>query len=307
MATKTAAAPPTEKAVAKFDPNAACTVQQLNEIFTKSLPRIREALPPSMQKHAERMVRVAVGEIQRNPTLAKCSGLSILSCVVQAATLGLEIGGPMGHAYMVPYGNKATFQIGYRGMIALAFRSGEVSGIYANVVRQKDKFRLLSGTTPGIEHEPAVKDAGDVTGVYAVLVFKSGQIMYEYMTREEVEHHRRTYSKQPQSMLWTSAWNEAAKKTVTRRLLKYAPLAVELPSDLDDGPVETVTQTASPQLTGGEHWEKCDGNHGMPRCGAKPGECWHDDRPLPIDDQDDGAGEPSGALFGGDGEQVQQH
>lgn len=267
-------------AVAKYDGNAACSLQQLGAMFQDALPRVKEALPADMQKHAERLVRVAMSEIQRNPEIAKCTGFSILKCVLEASTHGLEIGGPLGQAYIIPYKRKvgetwiveAQFQIGYRGMVALAYRSGRVTNIYAQVVREKDRFKMLAGTSPGIDHEPNPA-GGKVIGVYAVIVYVSGQINFEYMTRDEVEHHRTTYSKQPQSMLWTSAWNEGAKKTVTRKLLKYAPLGVQFPTDVEevDPDIDTVeVQPAAPQLNAPA--EETPGENGAPQDGLWGGE-----------------------------------
>ena len=236
--------------LAKIDERTVCTTAQLAKLFESAIPRIEKALPPTMKRHAERLARCAVTEFQKNQSLAKCTGLSILSCCLQAATLGLEIGGTMGQAYMVPYGNQATFQIGYRGMIKLAFNSGEIANLYACVVRQKDKFRILRGTSPGIEHEPMAVGGGDVIGAYAVCVYRSGLINFEYMSRDEIEHHRKTYSKQPNSLLWTSAWNEGAKKTVLRRLLKQVPMAADVFSvpDLDEGEAVTVAAVPVPAI-----------------------------------------------------------
>lgn len=272
--TKANAPPPQENGLAKIDERTVCNTRQLATLFESAIPRIKKSLPPTMKQHAERMARCAVTEFQKNQSLAKCTGMSVLSCCLQAASLGLEIGGPMGQCYMVPYGSQATFQIGYRGMITLAFRSGEIANIYAAVVREKDKFRMLRGTSPGIDHEPVACGGGQVVGAYAVVVYKSGQINYEYMTRDDIEHHRKTYSKQPNSLLWTSAWNEAAKKTVLRRVLKQCPQAADVSSvpDLDDG--EIVDTTAAFTVAG------------LPEAAAE----------LPPV-EDNGVDEPSGALF----------
>jgi recombination protein RecT len=250
---------PNEKALARVDATKPCNVAQLRDVFEKALPQIRDALPAALKQNAARMARCAVTEFQRNPALAQCTGLSLLSCAMQAAQLGLEIGGPTGHSYMVPYKRRiktdhgeivieeATFQLGYRGMITLAFRSGEVANIYAACVRQKDRFRMVRGTAPGIEHEPAWADAGPIIGVYAVLVYKSGQINYEWMATPEIEQHKNRYSKQSNNSPWVTAWPEMARKTVVRKLLKYAPLAVDFPPDLDD-PDDVAPTVTTPAL-----------------------------------------------------------
>jgi recombination protein RecT len=244
----------TTKELARIDDRTVCNVSQIKTLFDSALPLLRKALPAAMHRSAERIARCAVTEFQKNPELLECTGLSILSCAVQAAQLGLEIGGVTGQSYMVPYWNKkkgvkeAQFQVGYRGMITLAFRGGEVSNIYAECVRERDKFRIIRGTHPGIEHEPVAVNGGPVIGAYAVLVYKSQQFNSVFMSREEVEHHRATYSKQTQSdrSPWKTAWNEMAKKTVIRKLLKHCPLAVELPVQAfnDDAEVPALTLQA---------------------------------------------------------------
>jgi recombination protein RecT len=237
-------------AIVKIDEKTVCNVQQLKGLFDNALPLLQKALPATMKRNAERLARCAVTEFQKNPELMKCTGLSILSCAVQAAQLGLEIGGVMGQSYMVPYSGRATFQIGYRGMIELAFRSGHVANVYGSVVREKDKFRMLRGTSQGIEHEPCTVAAGKMIGAYAVVVYKSNQINFVWMDRADIEHHRDTYSKtagNPRGP-WATAFNEMAIKTVIRKLLKQCPFAAEFPQavfqETEDDPATTLTITA---------------------------------------------------------------
>lgn len=268
-------------ALAKIDERTVCNVPQLRDVFQAKLSTIRDALPTAMKRNAERLARCALTEFQKNPELMKCTGLSILSCAVQAAQLGLEIGGVMGQCYMVPYGGRATFQIGYRGMIELAFRSGHVANVYASVVREKDKFRIMRGTTPGIEHEPATVNAGKVIGAYAVVVYTSKQINFEWMDRADIEHHRDTYSKtaRSNSSPWATAFNEMAKKTVLRKLLKHCPFAADFPDEATPAP-------APAPVVEGE----------IPPAIDPPAD------PTPAadfqpDESDNGVDEPSGRLF----------
>lgn len=231
----------TTTAVAKIDATKPCSnSQEMHQLLKQAGVQIQAALPAVLRGSAERLARCALTEFQRNPEIARCSGRSILSCVIQAAQLGLEVGGPTGQCYMVPYKNEATFLLGYRGMISLAFRSGQVANIFASLVHEKDEFKVHRGTKPGIDHVPVLRDAGKPIGAYAVIVYKSGQCDFEMMSFDEIEAHRKNYSKQPGGMMWTKAWGEAAKKTVLRKLLKRCPLAVELPGEAGDAD-EVVT------------------------------------------------------------------
>ena len=110
----------------------------------------------------ERFVRVALTTVRTNPSLAGCNPQSLLAALMLSAQLGLEPGGPLGHAYLVPFKNEVTFIPGYRGLITLARRSGEVASIRAHAVFDGDEFssakRGRRSTTPddeNVETHPA--------------------------------------------------------------------------------------------------------------------------------------------------------
>jgi len=89
--------------------------------------QFRMALPKHFD--AGRFVRVAVTTLRRNEKLLRCDQDSLLACLMLSAQLGLEPGGPLGHAYLVPYGSELTFIVGYRGYIELARRTGDVVAV----------------------------------------------------------------------------------------------------------------------------------------------------------------------------------
>lgn len=206
-------------------------VMQCLEANKKS---IEMAMPKSLMTF-ERAVRMAVTCFSRNPTLHSCSPQSILACVVQGSELGLEFSGPLGHAYMVPYWNRnsgameAQFQIGYRGLIELAHRSGKVKTFASHIVYEKDEFEYQYGTDTFLRHKPAIRgDRGKPIAVYAVVKLFNGGEDFEVMSVSDIEKHRAKYSKAKGSSPWDTAWEEMAKKTPLRRLAKRVPLCVEL-------------------------------------------------------------------------------
>jgi recombination protein RecT len=191
----------------------------------------------ALPKHLtpERMIRVALTAFNQNPALQECSAISIVGCVIQAAQLGLELTGPLGQAYMVPYNNKHTgqkeaqFQTGYRGLMDLAYRSGRVETFAARVVYANDAFAYRYGTKPRIEHTPTMSEPGEPVAVYAVLNLKGGAFDFEVMSKAQIDAHQKRYSKQNgQYSPWATAWEEMAKKTVIRRLAKRAPVSIEI-------------------------------------------------------------------------------
>ena len=191
------------------------------------------AMPKSMTP--DRLTRIVMTECRKTPALMKCAPESFYGAVLQCAALGLEPGSALGHCYLLPFGNgkdksgrpNAQLIIGYRGMIDLARRSGQIVSLQAWTVHAQDTFNYQLGLNPDIEHVPAsVADRGPVTHVYAVAKLKGGGVQFEVMSRAEIEKVRAS-SKAGNSGPWSSHWDEMAKKTVIRRLFKYLPVSIE--------------------------------------------------------------------------------
>ena len=204
---------------------------QVKGLLEKYRGQITAALPRHVS--ADRIMRVAVGAISRTPQLGECTPESLFSCIVQSSTLGLEPSGPLGEAYMVPFWNnkkgvrEATFIPGYRGLINLARRSGDVTLFYADVICENDKYKIRRGSEPQLEHEIALGDRGKPIAYYAVFHTKDGAKDFEVMTEHDIEGIRKR-SKAGDSGPWQTDYEEMAKKTVIRRLAKRAPMSVEL-------------------------------------------------------------------------------
>ena len=189
---------------------------------------IRKALPSVMTP--ERFTRIVLSAISVNPQLGACTPNSFLGAMMTSAQLGLEVNTPLGQAYVLPRRNKgqleAQFQLGYKGLIDLAYRSGEVEVIQAHVVYEHDQFECEYGLDPKLSHKPADRDRGEPIKVYAVFKTKSGGFGFEVMSMEDVRAHATKYSKAYNSGFspWKTNFEEMAKKTVLKRVLKYAPL-----------------------------------------------------------------------------------
>lgn len=191
------------------------------------------ALPKSMT--ADRLTRIIMTECRKTPALMSCAPESFFGAVLQCAALGLEPGSALGHCYLLPFGNgkdksgraNAQLIIGYRGMIDLARRSGQIVSLSAYCAHEADEFEWTLGLEPNIIHKPSpLADRGPVTYVYAVAKLKGGGVQFEVMSRAEIEAVRKT-SKAGSSGPWSSHWDEMAKKTVIRRLFKYLPVSIE--------------------------------------------------------------------------------
>jgi len=208
----------------------------IRDMLEKSRDRIGDVLPRHMTP--ERLIRVALAATSRTPQLLQCSPKSLVLAVMHAAQLGLEAGSPLGSAYLVPYRNKnggydCQLIVGYRGLIDLARRSGDIMKIEARIVHKKDSFKCLFGTENELTHEPYLKgDAGEVTAVYAVAKLRDGDTQVEVMTREQIDGIRNR-SRAGRSGPWVTDYEEMARKTVVRRLAKYLPLSPEMNNALD--------------------------------------------------------------------------
>ncbi len=167
--------------------------------------------------------------VSMTPALQKCTMTSILRASLQAASLGLTVGNALGEAYLVPYGNQCVLIPGYRGLCCLAFRSGFVTGIIAREVYEGEEFQVEYGLEPKLRYVPSEEnpDPKKITHVFSVVTLKGDAKLYDVMTRAEVQRIRQR-SKAGSSGPWVTDYAEMAKKTVLRRVLKLAPMSVEM-------------------------------------------------------------------------------
>lgn len=199
------------------------------QTYIKSMEgEIKKALPSVITP--ERFTRMLLTALSVNPKLGTCTPASFLGAMMSAAQLGVEPNTPLGQAYILPYYNKGTleaqFQLGYKGLIDLAYRSGEVEVVQAHIVYENDEFECAYGLEPKLTHTPASKDRGEPIKVYAVFKTKSGGYGFEVMSMDDVRRHAEKYSQAYKSSFspWKTNFEEMAKKTVLKRVLKYAPL-----------------------------------------------------------------------------------
>ena len=205
--------------------------------------QIAKALPSVLTP--ERFTRMVLTALSTNPKLCECTPKSFLGAMMQAAQLGVEPNTPLGQAYLIPYKNKGIlecqFQLGYKGLLDLAYRSGEVTIIQAHEVYENDVFEYELGLEPKLRHVPTTGEKGAVTHYYAMFKTKSGGYGFHVMSRAEVDAFARKYSqsyKKGYSTPWTTNFDEMAKKTVLKACLKYAPIKTEFTRAL--GTDETI-------------------------------------------------------------------
>lgn len=205
--------------------------QTIKELLEKAAPSIAAVIPKHLT--VERLTKVALSCTARTPALLACSPMSLVRAVMQGAELGLEVGGLLGEAYLVPYKGNVQLIVGYRGLMKLARQSGQLTSIAAYAVREGDAFELEYGLEPKLVHKPVLTGLpGEVIAVYAIARFKDGGYQVDVMTRAEVDAVR-TRSAAADAGPWVTDFAEMAKKSVVRRMCKYIPLSPELARALE--------------------------------------------------------------------------
>lgn len=216
-------------------------IDTVRNALEKMKPQFMAALPKHITP--ERMMRVALTACQNTPKLLECEPKSLLSAIMRAAQLGLEPDGIMGQAYLIPYGKTVQFIPGYKGLIDLARRSGEVSNIIAKEVYSNDEFSVDFAQEIPFTHKPKLSgDRGVVTHFWAMARFKDGGFHWDYMTLAEVEAIRDQsqgyqsavkYGKTADSP-WKKHFVEMGKKTLIRRIAKFLPMSVQKAALVND-------------------------------------------------------------------------
>lgn len=169
---------------------------------------------------ADKIAMHVINEVSGNKNLAQCSWPSIQTCILECSALGLFPSKLFGHVYLIPFKEKATIIIGYKGLIQLLLRNPQVAYIHARVVRSQDEFNIAYGSEEKLVHVPNLKEKGDLTHVYAIITYKDGKQQFEVMDRSEIDKVKATSKS---SNFWGPHYEAMALKTVIRRLAKYTP------------------------------------------------------------------------------------
>ena len=205
---------------------------QVKYLLAQNADVIKAALPKHLSP--ERLLQVATQVAITTPGLKNCYVPSLIGAIMQCTMMGLEPNTVLGHAYLIPFRNKGKNRtdvqviIGYKGLIDLARRSGEIVSIAAHEVCKNDHFDYMYGLVERLEHKPAEGDRGDITHFYAVAHMKDGGHAFEVMTRDAVEVIMKKSQSKGEYGPWKDHFGEMGRKTAWRRLAKYCPISVDL-------------------------------------------------------------------------------
>jgi len=193
-------------------------------------------------KKGDSFVTSIVSAVSMNPVLAECDNNTILSAGLQGAALDLSPSPSLGHFYMVPYDDRkngrkvAQFQLGYKGYIQLAIRSGQYRRINVLALKEGELIsynRLTEEIFTKLIDDDEVRDAMPTTGYYAMFELVNGFVKAMYWSRAKMEAHASRYSKgyaaKKGYTFWEKDFDGMAYKTMLRQLLsKWGVMSIEL-------------------------------------------------------------------------------
>jgi len=213
------------------------TTRTVESVVNSCEKAITNSLPYKQGLSTKNYLRWIITEFKTSPALYGCSMQSFCSCIVQAAQLGLAFGKLLGQVYFIPFRNnkknviECQLIIGYKGLLELARRSGEIKGIHVGVVHSGDEFSYEFGLNPKLQHVP--KNGTEITHVYAIAYLKNCFSQFDVMTKKEVDAIKQKVigsAKNSTFSPWITYYEEMAKKTVLRRLLKIVPASTFITS-----------------------------------------------------------------------------
>ncbi len=180
--------------------------------------------------------------LQGSQSLKSASNKSIYAAAMKAAVLNLPIEPSLGRAYLVPYKGQAQFQLGYKGLIELAQRSGQYKNINAGIVY---KSQLIS-YNPLFEELilDFSKPQDEIVGYFAAFKLFNGFEKVSFWTVEKVTAHGKKFSKSFASGPWKTDFDAMAQKTILKDILsKYGPLSVEMQKAIDEDNQDSTIST----------------------------------------------------------------
>lgn len=221
-------------------------LMEIHNGLVSSLEKQSAALPKEFNK--QRFVQNCMTVLQDGQAdFSKCDPRSVVRTLMKASYLGLDFFN--GECYALPFGNTLTFLTDYKGEIKLCkkYSSNPIKDIYAKVVREGDVFEeVIVNGNQSINFNPKPFNDGEIIGAFAICLYKDGSMIYDTMSKAEIEHTRKTFSKQASGKAWTNSYGEMCKKTVLRRLCKLIDLnfdSAEAMQAFEDGSAFDVKGT----------------------------------------------------------------
>lgn len=191
--------------------------------------KIKQMLASTLGSRSQQFATSLVSVVNENYQLGKVDQMSVINSAMVAATLDLPINQNLGYMWLVPYKDKATPQIGYKGYIQLAQRTGKYKSMNAVTVYE-GQLKSWNPLTEEVDYDPnGSTDSNKVIGYIGYFKLLNGFEKTVYWTKEEIEAHRDRFSKAKSSGPWKTDFDAMALKTVLRSMLtKWGPMSTEM-------------------------------------------------------------------------------
>lgn len=210
-----------------------------NSLQTSGLNQLKGVLAnETMKKNFENILKESAAPFmasiielyQSDSYLQKCNPNAVVLEALKAATLKLPINRGLGFAYIIPYGSVPTFQMGYKGIIQLAQRSGQYKYLNADVIYQGEEVNYNRVT--GMLEITGEKTSDEAIGYFAYFQLMNGFEKAAYWSKEKVIAHAKRFSQAykagKKDSPWFTSFDAMAMKTVLKQLIsKYGPMSVE--------------------------------------------------------------------------------
>lgn len=197
-------------------------------------------------KDGQRFITAVVSAVNTNPMLQECSNQSILSAALLGESLKLSPSPQLGHYYIVPYKDKnrgmvGQFQMGYKGLIQLAIRSGQYKKLNVLAIKEGElvKFDALNEDIEvNLIEDEEKRENTPTVGYYAMFEYVNGFRKAIYWSRAKMERHALRYSKGYQAKkgytFWEKDFDAMAYKTMLRQLIsKWGIMSIDMISAVE--------------------------------------------------------------------------
>lgn len=208
---------------------------------------VMKSLTETLGRNAQSFVTSALSAVGSNNQLKDATPESVYKSVMKAATLNLPVDPNLGFTYLVPYkrnfkdGNvwrsvtEAQLQIGYKGLVQLALRSGQIKSVNTGTIYESE-FKGYNKITGEFFIDETAEESGEVVGYFAYIQLTNGGELKTFSRKNKIQEFARKYSKAydydlkngETSSPWSTEFDAMAEKTVLKNILKFAPMSLEM-------------------------------------------------------------------------------